>query len=738
MEKKVLVSLYLVLFIGCISADAQLKESYPLSDAIKYVEFLKQQKYAEAYSILKFYKVSAEQEIISIRKPADSTTIELAVLGKLKDTTTLDVTASLNSIVPSLEEFGITKKEFDETYQKTPLFISDGSNQNEAATGLGGYAIDAIATVVANRFKEELTIAFLEGLRDELREEEDLSKLFPNALNVLLNEDVFKVNLWLTTFRGGLDEDLRNLPSNVPDLIDILDKRIVRDPGGITTEDLAIIKSLYKSSFELLTNSQQSYIGVNNIFDAITTNIDTIISNSEQKLGWENAKHAFYISDLFLNELGNSAKNDWASRLALNKLLSDKNTLKAFLGFTIEKYKKELSERIIVIKGDENSAKEIDLYSFLNDNENIERVEAILNYVSSLSNKIIEIQTSINDLRSRGRNSKLVFNDYIPLIEKGFQGIQIIIDEEWLKTFNVESEQLSEFGEYVAKVETVFTFSKSLKEAIDDKQYSKVLVSLLDFIPEFFEQEDLDKSIFFAQFVKYTNLAISLSSAQSSEELVTVIESAALPVQSYRLKRNSGFSITLNAYAGGFYGVERLREDQVANKSSDLLGFTAPIGIGLNWALRTNKRKPGDIPSRINIKTEKNGDKVIKVEKELRYYSKHSFSFFVSIIDVGALAAFRLTDDQTPVDKIQFQNILAPGAHVMFGLWNTPLSVGLGIQYGPELREVTASEDALTPTIESSAWRYGASLTVDIPLLQIYRKNKLVKKKEKKALSEIN
>ena len=67
-------------------------------------------------------------------------------------------------------------------------------------------------------------------------------------------------------------------------------------------------------------------------------------------------------------------------------------------------------------------------------------------------------------------------------------------------------------------------------------------------------------------------------------------------------------------------------------------------------------------------------------------------------------------------------------------MWNTPLALSVGGQYGPQLRNVTAVDGSATPTIDSRGLRFGVSLTVDIPFFHFYTKTeKVTYKKVKKA-----
>jgi len=99
-----------------------------------------------------------------------------------------------------------------------------------------------------------------------------------------------------------------------------------------------------------------------------------------------------------------------------------------------------------------------------------------------------------------------------------------------------------------------------------------------------------------------------------------------------------------------------------------------------------------------------------------------SLTLFIPIIDVGALASFRLRDDSSKVaSEVQLKNIFAPGAFLYFGFGKCPISIGAGAQIGPQLREVTAKNI----NVDKNYYiRYGISVCVDIPILNFYTKSK--------------
>jgi hypothetical protein len=80
-------------------------------------------------------------------------------------------------------------------------------------------------------------------------------------------------------------------------------------------------------------------------------------------------------------------------------------------------------------------------------------------------------------------------------------------------------------------------------------------------------------------------------------------------------------------------------------------------------------------------------------EKEKNNPGGKSFSIFVPLIDVGALASFRLSDDSSKVvPNITLANIISPGLYFYWGFGKCPISVGLGGQFGPQLRSITAAD----------------------------------------------
>ncbi|MDI3321992.1 hypothetical protein [Pinibacter soli] len=105
-------------------------------------------------------------------------------------------------------------------------------------------------------------------------------------------------------------------------------------------------------------------------------------------------------------------------------------------------------------------------------------------------------------------------------------------------------------------------------------------------------------------------------------------------------------------------------------------------------------------------------------------------SAFVSLIDIGAIVGYRFVTDTGQVStkfKVSLSNIFAPGANLIIGLPNMPLSVGGGLQWIPTLQRDPASNDFFN--LDHSGMRYQVFVAVDLPLLNLHtsKYNLLVK-----------
>jgi hypothetical protein len=206
--------------------------------------------------------------------------------------------------------------------------------------------------------------------------------------------------------------------------------------------------------------------------------------------------------------------------------------------------------------------------------------------------------------------------------------------------------------------------------------------------------------------VRYGTFMATIVTAKNSDDVEKAIEAAALPSGSSRIKRETPFNVSLNAYCGLFVGHEKivgLNDKHMINN----YGVTAPIGVSISTGGHSFAFA---WPS---------------------HEGHWSYSAFISLIDIGAVASFRFqnTDSVSQVPTIQLQDIFSPGLFFSIGIPKCPLSLNLGAQVGPNLRKVYI-EDPNNPSEYINGyqnnvyWRFSASLVVDIPIFNFYTKSK--------------
>ncbi|MEM7574496.1 MAG: hypothetical protein AAF433_16450 [Bacteroidota bacterium] len=194
------------------------------------------------------------------------------------------------------------------------------------------------------------------------------------------------------------------------------------------------------------------------------------------------------------------------------------------------------------------------------------------------------------------------------------------------------------------------------------------------------------------QLFLYGTFMADVAAADSPDAFAAALNTVALPAGSSQLKRNKPFSLEVNAYFGVTYGQERLNlpddpdgSRNLPDATSNVVSLFVPVGLSMSW---------------------KNS-----------YTQKSSYSLFFPIIDLGAVSAYRFDQGANnqirELPEFEFQNVFAPGAHLMYNFAKSPFSLGAGVQYGPSLRRIRLEGE---PIIKVSAVRFMLSLSIDVPI----------------------
>jgi hypothetical protein len=181
--------------------------------------------------------------------------------------------------------------------------------------------------------------------------------------------------------------------------------------------------------------------------------------------------------------------------------------------------------------------------------------------------------------------------------------------------------------------------------------------------------------------------------AENAEDVEKAIDAIALPSGSYAIKRTAHHNISINSYPGILAGGEMLTENMAdVKKYSFSTGFTAPVGLSWTWGTSQGR----------------------------------SFGVFLPVIDIVAMTRLHIdeTGSTQTIPNLKFENIFSPGVYFHWGLRKTPVSIHVGCQYAPRLRQIPAVGD---PVYKESVL-FGAGLVLDIPLLNLHTKPRIVQR----------
>jgi hypothetical protein len=192
--------------------------------------------------------------------------------------------------------------------------------------------------------------------------------------------------------------------------------------------------------------------------------------------------------------------------------------------------------------------------------------------------------------------------------------------------------------------------------------------------------------------LKLIHFVNDMAVSQNSDDVAKAIEAFALPAGSYSIKRDAIFNVSINSYPGILPSCELTWKKSDVITGSFSPAFTVPVGLSLTWS--------------------GNG---------------HSHGMYIPIIDVGSYTRMHLDSDTASqtLPEFNFTNLFSPGLYYHWGFKKTPLSLHIGAQYGPNLKQIKS--DGSAKIYESI--RIGAGLVIDIPLLNLHTKPRLEKAK---------
>lgn len=523
--------------------------------------------------------------------------------------------------------------------------------------------IDALGKFAAKRFKEELTLAFLQKFRDSLCSEQyrELRILLPRTFNTLQNADVFNYAQFYQSMHENAQTDLYNLPENVSVLVKTHKNDIDPESYPAILGSLDLVRQLER---RVPASGAIEFLAFR---DYVEDNLNTGYGKSIRTLG---------IFSSHLHYWNKPGASGWADEKSLTRLLYDNDAFNLWMA--------------LVLKQDSDNLKKIPI-----DTGNL--YDKLNNYGPQYAGNIREIAASVASAQIAAQNlMDLAKNDTLGKKDLFFQYALSNFDLLQSALQTVENLTNKDYPDIKQALKT----GRELVTYAHSKRFGDALSATLEILKLIYakyqpanlsagvapgDQPERARILAMLRLTdKYGNILIAFANAKNSDELVAVIEKAAAPSQSYLRKRGCGrVSAGLNMYAGVAGGMEynlSKTTGAVSDKGGWVSAFTTPVGLSVNVGIG----------------------------------KKQALSLFLPIIDIGAVTALRLNDNISPLPELKWENVLAPGAYLVWGIGRTPLALALGAQYGPALRSV--GKDASGAEIRTANLRFGATLTVDIPL----------------------
>jgi len=717
---------------------AMLLKKNPISKKliIKYLVFVSKEPAFEKNTNLKEFLANIKFGVPDQKKEE--------VLYSFKDVEISYLSNKINNYMKTLKN---TVEGTDQTKSTSRISPYSGNNQDPSeytheskAAGKGFLSpvmvADALGTFIADRFKEELTIKYLQKFRDELNDL-GIDDLLPETYKFLSSAEIFRFKTFLSTLKSAFMADLKNLDDNIYSFlegrmndinakIDLLNKKIEKckwDENEII-KIKEIVDELKQEKF--LSDSLQTKIkkieellGEKEFAGCLRTKVKPLINDLKQEK--EFTKYLFFWG-LFkeikqgehpIKVLGNIESLEtlkdfdkecdavrifmWATRCISNKE-GDGLVVDNFAALEKE-FKNEIFVDLyagLCYAAMARDVKDINLVTNLFKSMDLQTLKPKISKAFAL---YARINSQIDELKKLDEEGKTNFiqnyDTYLSSIIELFD-----ITDEIYKIYvkNNPTDGNSETG----KIKLYLEYARNILEIaknIHNKDYGLAVANAIETFREVFPKNTEVKK----EITRYLTFLHTMATAADSKSMLTAMQSFFLPVQGYRLKRADKFSVTLNSYPGVFVSNENLTisEDIAGRKNAVNLGFIAPVGLSFNF-----------------------GQGECGKEKTNMDNPDCSLNVFLSVIDLGAIVNFRLTNTDGGLPEFKWKNLFAPGVFVMVGLRNTPISIGGGAQWGPQLRAIKPAEiegGELIPDIITKSFRVGIVVTVDIPLLRIIR-----------------
>ncbi len=291
-------------------------------------------------------------------------------------------------------------------------------------------------------------------------------------------------------------------------------------------------------------------------------------------------------------------------------------------------------------------------------------LQTVSDYLDAVNNEKDQRKTLKNDLGTASAAAQTTLNPLITQYQTELDALNSILP--------------APVGQAAADVQARRQEVQKLLSALQSQQAQNTYA----------QKNESDMLFKLSKILQYVDLLVSISSAQNSQAVETLLESAALPAGSSRIKKVTAFNIAFNAYVGGFYrGTAKVTATSGGTSTpavtgfANTYGFTAPIG----FAISTGLGKTGEVGSA---------------------------SLLLGIFDVGSIIQYKLNNEGAYDQNINLAGLISPSVQLVYGFpFFLPLSIGGGCQW---VSPGTSTSGKISLSAHGNLF-----LGVDIPIFNI-------------------
>jgi len=544
-------------------------------------------------------------------------------------------------------------------------FSAATSENASSGQSLTTSVIDGLAKFLVKRTKQELTSTFFDDFEKELEKQKDLQVLFPATFTILRSakDEIYTYRVYLPALQQAFLNDVDNFLANGFEW--------TKTTGGVVIQKLqgsdhkAIYAGLKTTFFIGRELDQGSHPG--DVLHALT---GLYSNNADVKTDFidfanidVNLPPALQTVDLFSQSL-RTVKPDryWVDAEEL-KAFTDINYVRMYFGLIYQRAKIDaicFSDK----KGGRHCLTDALQVVAVNGGD-IQKLKSTIESIKTVFNSIE------NDIQQLKNQQSRKASDYVKVIQSTLK----LVKETPGGTLLSNAAPIRESGNATFYIEHL----TALWSYIKIKSYNAAIYEAYTVLDTALADKN---NATLKAFLKYGTFIATVSTAENSDEVEAAIEAIVLPPGSASIKRKTKSNIALNAYVGLSPGIE-----WADGKHAFAFGVAAPIGVAFSWGGA----------------------------------HEGSSSIFMSIVDLGAVTAYRFSDNTARLPDLTLSNIFAPGAYYVYGIPRTPISIGTGGQLGPQLRKIT---DTGATTDEKVNFSLKLFLAVDIPLLNFRTKSK--------------